>query len=103
MKLLTPLQAYELEEKSIKELPISSGQLMENAGESVAIKAIEMIKGIRSAVILIICGKGNNGGDGLSTALELKNKSYLMLFLFFRYIFLIVNDNQRILDLKSKE
>ena len=41
MKLLTPLQAYELEERSIKEVPISSEQLMENAGESVAIKAIE--------------------------------------------------------------
>tara|TARA_Y100001970_G_C14228905_1_gene857387 strand:- start:1004 stop:2536 length:1533 start_codon:yes stop_codon:yes gene_type:complete len=74
MKLLTPLQAYELEEKSIKELPISSGQLMENAGESVAIKAIEMIKGIRSAVILIICGKGNNGGDGFAAGASLKRK-----------------------------
>ena len=37
MKLLTPLQAYELEEKSIRELPISSAQLMENAGESIDI------------------------------------------------------------------
>ncbi len=74
MKLLTPLQAYELEEKSIKELHISSEKLMENAGESVAIKAIEMIKGVRSAIILIICGKGNNGGDGFAAGLYLKRE-----------------------------
>ena len=75
MKLLTPLQAYELEEKSIKEVPISSEQLMENAGESVAIKAIEMIKGVSNAIILIVCGKGNNGGDGFAAGAYLKRKN----------------------------
>ena len=72
--ILTTSQAYELENKTVHELPISSYGLMYNAGESVAQKAIEMIGDDKNVHIFIICGKGNNGGDGFATGASLANK-----------------------------
>ncbi len=49
---------------------ISSMQLMENASNASAKSILKIAKGREN--ILIICGKGNNGGDGLGIARHLK-------------------------------
>jgi len=59
-----------LEERCIRELSISSLLLMENAGRGAAELLVSL--GVRGPV-LIACGKGNNGGDGLVMARHLDN------------------------------
>lgn len=65
MKLVTSAQMRAIDHRAINELGIPGLQLMENAGRGIAewIREIfrDNVKGKRFA---IVCGKGNNGGDG---------------------------------------
>jgi NAD(P)H-hydrate epimerase len=60
-----------LDRKSIQEYGIPGLILMENAGIAVARQA-ELMVGRRGRVC-IVCGKGNNGGDGFVVARHLHN------------------------------
>ena len=51
---------------AIEECGIPSLELMERAGEGLARR--DRPRGARRAAIAIVCGKGNNGGDGLVAA-----------------------------------
>jgi len=75
MKLLTPSQARELDKISMGEMGISGETLMGNAGEAVANFAIDLLKNVQSPSIFILCGKGNNGGDGFAAASILHNNN----------------------------
>ena len=66
MKLLTPGQARELDRVSMGDMGISTEKLMGNAGKKVAEEAMEMVSDIHDSSILILSGKGNNGGDAVS-------------------------------------
>ncbi len=48
--------------------------LMENASRGVAEVCFEELKGINDPKVLVVAGKGNNGGDGYAAARLLKNK-----------------------------
>ncbi|MDD2703441.1 MAG: NAD(P)H-hydrate epimerase, partial [Candidatus Omnitrophica bacterium] len=48
---------------------ISTLALMENAGRAVSAEASRMIKG--AGTVAVVCGKGNNGGDGFVCARHL--------------------------------
>ncbi|NOZ03948.1 MAG: NAD(P)H-hydrate dehydratase [FCB group bacterium] len=74
MRILTRNQAVALDRIAIDEMGIPGTTLMGNAGAEVAKKAIEMLNGIHEPRVAIVCGKGNNGGDGFVTALELYGK-----------------------------
>lgn len=76
MKLLTPSQARELDKISMGEMGISGETLMGNAGKSVANFALELLSHISKPSILILCGKGNNGGDGFAAGSILFDKKY---------------------------
>jgi NAD(P)H-hydrate epimerase len=74
MKVLTSLQMKEIDRKTIEEIGIPGPVLMENAG-------LRIVDAIRSRFpvyedekIVIIAGKGNNGGDGLVVARHLFNQ-----------------------------
>lgn len=47
--------------------------LMENAARGVAGIILEGLQGVEAAHVLIVCGPGNNGGDGLALARHLHN------------------------------
>jgi NAD(P)H-hydrate epimerase len=47
---------------------VPSLTLMERAGEGLAEAAQEMLKGVARPKVLVVCGKGNNGSDGLAAA-----------------------------------
>jgi hydroxyethylthiazole kinase-like uncharacterized protein yjeF len=47
--------------------------LMENAAVQLAGEALAMLAGLRNRTTLIVCGPGNNGGDGLALARHLSN------------------------------
>lgn len=67
MKILNAAQIREVDRLSIEREPVSSIDLMERA----AGRAWEIIKTIateRKSSILVVCGTGNNGGDGLVIA-----------------------------------
>ena len=72
MRLLTKEQAQELDRIAIKKMGIPGVDLMGKAGSAVAEYAQKLIAGIHNPKVAIICGKGNNAGDGYKAALELQ-------------------------------
>ena len=72
MRLLTKEQSRELDRIAIKQMGIPGVDLMRKAGFAVAEYAQNMIAGIHNPKVAIICGKGNNAGDGYKAALELQ-------------------------------
>lgn len=71
MKVATAQEMREIDRITIEEYGIPGPVLMERAGLAVARKVRELFPG-RKAVVL--CGGGNNGGDGLAAARELFNR-----------------------------
>lgn len=61
MKPLSVEQVREADRRAIEELGIPSVVLMDNAGEAV-------FHELRSGSVGVVCGKGNNGGDGFVVA-----------------------------------
>lgn len=66
LSLYTPAQMGEVDRLSVAHVPVST--LMENAGRAVA-RAIRRHE--RPARVLVLCGPGNNGGDGYVAARHL--------------------------------
>lgn len=66
-RLLTPAQMSEAEEISVK-LGVSLWELMSHAGQRLAEIADEKAKRLGAKNILLLCGAGNNGGDGFVCA-----------------------------------
>ena len=77
MKTITAHAMRELDRRAIEDIRIPSIVLMENAG----IRTVDYIlarhgRRRRLPAVLIVCGPGNNGGDGLVIARHLINKGY---------------------------
>jgi ADP-dependent NAD(P)H-hydrate dehydratase / NAD(P)H-hydrate epimerase len=68
MKILTAAQMGEVDKLTTERFLIPSILLMENAGRSFADELAKAVPGLDSKRILIFCGRGNNGGDGLVVA-----------------------------------
>lgn len=80
MKVLTCEQMRLLEQKEVNEgTPYSA--LMLSAGEQVAKQLIESFKPQQGDKIAVLCGKGNNGGDGYVAAEYLRKKGYMPVIL----------------------
>ncbi|PUZ39305.1 hypothetical protein GQ55_9G281700 [Panicum hallii var. hallii] len=73
---LTQRDAAEIDEQLMGPLGFSVDQLMELAGLSVAAAVAEVYKLSEHTRVLIICGPGNNGGDGLVAARHLYHFGY---------------------------
>jgi NAD(P)H-hydrate epimerase len=70
---LTRAQVREIDRISIEQYHIPGIVLMENASRGVADVALRMLPHARNPKILVLCGGGNNGGDGLAAARHLHN------------------------------
>ncbi len=68
MKILTAAQMAEVDRLTTERYRIPSILLMENAGRSVVDELEKACPGLYHQRVLIICGKGNNGGDGFVVA-----------------------------------
>ncbi|MCH7700676.1 MAG: NAD(P)H-hydrate epimerase [Planctomycetes bacterium] len=71
---LTGAQLREIDRLAIQELAIPSLVLMENAGRNAAQEIAGLAARVGAAGIVILCGPGNNGGDGFVIARHLANR-----------------------------
>ena len=69
--ILTPAQAVDLDRQT-QAFGIAGETLMERAGLAVARAAVDLLGGTYGRRAVIVCGKGNNGGDGLVAARHLE-------------------------------
>jgi NAD(P)H-hydrate epimerase len=78
--MLTRAQVRELDRRAIEEFGVPGVVLMENASRGAA----DVLWGLGiSGPVLICCGKGNNGGDGLAMARHLENRGIATRVLLF--------------------
>ncbi len=80
--VLSEYEARKLDEVTIQSGFRSGAELMDKAGHAVAYHFIEHVEDPFSQKVLVIAGKGNNGGDGIvchSTLLESGVQSTLLL------------------------
>src|SRR5262245_53852243 len=75
MKALTAAEMRDVDRLTTENYGISQAQLMENAGKAVAeFVRTELFRRFEAPVrkIVVLCGKGNNGGDGFVAARHLR-------------------------------
>lgn len=75
-KVLTVAQMRAADFYTINELKIPSQTLMRRAGVAIANEIATVADKIHANKILVVCGTGNNGGDGYLCAQELKTRGY---------------------------
>lgn len=73
MRLLTAAEMRQVDRRTV-ELGIPDAVLMENAGHRVVEFLAERFAPLSAHRIVILCGKGNNGGDGLVVARQLHTR-----------------------------
>jgi len=74
MKILTAAQMRETDRLTTERYGIPSDLLMENAGAAIAGYLATAYPELATYKVLILCGKGNNGGDGLVVARRLRER-----------------------------
>lgn len=73
MKAVTARQIQNLDQKAIKTYGVPPVALMENAGRGVAEEIIRTFRRRKCQRVCVLCGPGNNAGDGFVTARHLLN------------------------------
>jgi len=76
IKQVTSQQIQRLDNIAINKYKIDSLFLMENAGRAIADEAASILKNKKTKKVAVICGKGNNGGDGFVAARYLINQGF---------------------------
>src|SRR5579862_4883238 len=71
MKILTAAEMREVDRLTTARYRVPSLTLMENAGRSIAEFIRSRCPGLAQRRVVVICGKGNNGGDGFVAARHL--------------------------------
>jgi NAD(P)H-hydrate epimerase len=74
MWLVTPEQMRELDRRTIQEANVPGSTLMERAGAGVVTHLLQHYGSPKGKKVVVFCGKGNNGGDGLVVARLLQGK-----------------------------
>jgi NAD(P)H-hydrate epimerase len=76
MKILSTKQTREADAYTIEHEPILSIDLMERASKTFVDWFIEKFPKEKFEMVSVVCGKGNNGGDGLAIARLLESNGY---------------------------
>ena len=74
MIVVTAEQMREMDRLTIQKYGVPSLSLMERAGEAITKAILDNFGRVRQKGVLIVAGKGNNGGDGFVVARLLKKK-----------------------------
>src|SRR5690606_14287258 len=73
--IITAAQLRDADRYSIEQIPIASLDLMENAAMAFTTAFMQLYPD-KNTSILVCCGTGNNGGDGLAIARLLQSRGY---------------------------
>ena len=73
MKIATGREMREIDKSTMEWFGLPGIVLMENAGRAVAEKAVALLGEPKGKIVFIVCGRGNNGGDGYAAARWLHN------------------------------
>ncbi len=76
MRVLTSQQMREADRRTIEEIGLPSIVLMENAGRQVVAAMESTFDGLGAMRIAVLCGLGNNGGDGFVVARTLLDRNH---------------------------
>src|SRR6188474_922844 len=68
MRVLNAAQMREADRRTIEEIGIPSLVLMENAGRQVVAAIESVYTDLPERHVAVLCGRGNNGGDGFVVA-----------------------------------
>lgn len=74
--IATAAQMRECDRVTIEEFGLPGLVLMESASRAVANAAMELLEETGGRQVTILCGKGNNGGDGIAVGRHLLNNDY---------------------------
>lgn len=99
-RVVTGEQAKEMDRFTIEEVGIPSMVLMERAALAVVEKIVSCVKA--SDRILCICGRGNNGGDGIAVARMLHQEGYAVSVQLIGNPEKATKDNLRQVDIAKK-
>jgi len=77
---LSRAQVREIDRRAIEEYHVPGIVLMENAARAVVDAATDMLRGVKDPAVMVLCGGGNNGGDGLAVARHLHNRGVYVEF-----------------------
>jgi len=78
MRVVTNAEMKKIDSWAIRKLGITGPVLMENAGRG-CIEVLQHYFDLPGLKVLVICGKGNNGGDGFVIARHLLNRRALVM------------------------
>jgi ADP-dependent NAD(P)H-hydrate dehydratase / NAD(P)H-hydrate epimerase len=85
MRILNAAQMREADRRTIEEVGIPAIVLMENAGRQVVAAMEATFEELGSSRVAVLCGRGNNGGDGFVVARTLAQRGLdALVFLFGR-------------------
>ncbi|HNV68418.1 MAG TPA: NAD(P)H-hydrate dehydratase [Candidatus Ozemobacteraceae bacterium] len=73
MRLVNASEMRAIDQFAMQKIGLTSRVLMENAGLKVLFTLERVFQGLRGKRFTVVCGKGNNGGDGLVMARHLLN------------------------------
>jgi len=80
MNVVTAAQMQALDRRTIEEAGVPGTTLMERAGVGVLSCLQQQIGALRGKTITVLCGKGNNGGDGFVVArLLIKQRAHVQV------------------------
>src|SRR5713101_1918978 len=83
MKALTAAEMREVDRLTTERFGVPGLRLMEAAGKHVADAAVRGFAPDLPRRVAVLCGKGNNGGDGFVAARYLQNQnSWVCVYLF---------------------
>ena len=74
MKIVSAEQMRNIDRRAIKEFGVPGVVLMENAASAILAEMERFFDGLAGVRVGILCGKGNNGGDGLALARRLRTR-----------------------------
>ncbi len=78
IKVVTAKEMQELDRRAVAEYGIPSLLLMENAGVGTVQEMLTAFPPLSRSRVAILCGRGNNGGDGFVVARHLLNRGTLV-------------------------
>ncbi|MFC1477751.1 NAD(P)H-hydrate dehydratase [candidate division KSB1 bacterium] len=72
--VVTADEMRNIDKRTIENIGIPGSTLMERAGLEVVDAVLDIFGSVQDKTVIVFCGKGNNGGDGLVIAREMKRQ-----------------------------